>query len=121
MFSFGARKVLNEFYLNFTPNNLVHRSFRASIISEVGVKVIKSNFGALHCERAKFKGVNLKATKLQNMATSSQGERKGNRLLKEKSPYLLQHAYNPVDWYPWGEEAFEKSKKEKKPIFLSGL
>ena len=42
-----------------------------------------------------------------------------NRLAKEKSPYLLQHAHNPVDWYPWGEEAFEKAKREKKPIFLS--
>ena len=42
-----------------------------------------------------------------------------NRLITEKSPYLLQHAYNPVDWYPWGEEAFEKAKKEDKPIFLS--
>lgn len=42
-----------------------------------------------------------------------------NRLAKEKSPYLLQHAENPVDWYPWNEEAFEKAKKENKPIFLS--
>ncbi len=42
-----------------------------------------------------------------------------NRLAKEKSPYLLQHAHNPVDWYPWGEEAFAKAKKENKPIFLS--
>ena len=42
-----------------------------------------------------------------------------NRLAKEKSPYLLQHAHNPVDWYPWGPEAFEKAKKEGKPIFLS--
>ncbi|MCB1119895.1 MAG: DUF255 domain-containing protein, partial [Chlamydiia bacterium] len=42
-----------------------------------------------------------------------------NRLIKEKSPYLLQHAYHPVDWYPWGEEAFEKAKEEGKPIFLS--
>jgi uncharacterized protein len=42
-----------------------------------------------------------------------------NRLIHEKSPYLLQHAHNPVDWYPWGEEAFEKAKKENKPIFLS--
>ncbi len=42
-----------------------------------------------------------------------------NKLIKEKSPYLLQHAYNPVDWYPWGEEAFEKAKQEDKPIFLS--
>jgi uncharacterized protein YyaL (SSP411 family) len=42
-----------------------------------------------------------------------------NRLAQEKSPYLLQHAHNPVDWYPWGEEAFEKARREKKPIFLS--
>ena len=42
-----------------------------------------------------------------------------NRLINEKSPYLLQHAHNPVDWYPWGEEAFEKAKAEDKPIFLS--
>jgi len=42
-----------------------------------------------------------------------------NRLAKEKSPYLLQHQYNPVDWYPWGEEAFAKAKAEDKPIFLS--
>lgn len=42
-----------------------------------------------------------------------------NRLINEKSPYLLQHAYNPVDWFPWGEEAFEKAKREDKPIFLS--
>jgi uncharacterized protein YyaL (SSP411 family) len=42
-----------------------------------------------------------------------------NRLAKEKSPYLLQHARNPVDWYPWGKEAFEKARKEKKLILLS--
>jgi len=42
-----------------------------------------------------------------------------NRLAHEKSPYLLQHATNPVDWYPWGEEAFEKARREDKPIFLS--
>ena len=42
-----------------------------------------------------------------------------NRLAKEKSPYLLQHAHNPVDWYPWGDEAFQKAKKEDKPILLS--
>lgn len=45
--------------------------------------------------------------------------RKANYLINEKSPYLLQHAYNPVNWYPWGKEAFEKAKKEDKPIFLS--
>jgi hypothetical protein len=42
-----------------------------------------------------------------------------NRLAKEKSPYLLQHAHNPVDWYPWGDEAFAKAKAEDKPVFLS--
>ena len=42
-----------------------------------------------------------------------------NRLANSQSPYLLQHASNPVNWYPWGEEAFNKAKKEKKPIFLS--
>ena len=42
-----------------------------------------------------------------------------NRLQKEKSPYLRQHGENPVDWYPWGEEAFEKARREDKPVFLS--
>jgi uncharacterized protein YyaL (SSP411 family) len=42
-----------------------------------------------------------------------------NRLIHEKSPYLLQHAYNPVDWYPWGPEAFQRAQVEAKPIFLS--
>ena len=41
-----------------------------------------------------------------------------NRLMHEKSPYLLQHAHNPVDWLPWGSEAFEKARRENKPIFL---
>ncbi len=42
-----------------------------------------------------------------------------NRLIDEQSPYLLQHAHNPVDWFPWGEEAFERARAEDKPIFLS--
>src|SRR6266699_1406713 len=42
-----------------------------------------------------------------------------NRLIDETSPYLLQHAHNPVDWYAWGEEALEKAKREDKPILLS--
>lgn len=45
--------------------------------------------------------------------------RKANRLINEKSPYLLQHAYNPVDWYPWGGEAFQKAQREGKAVFLS--
>ncbi|MBI4895127.1 MAG: thioredoxin domain-containing protein [Candidatus Aenigmarchaeota archaeon] len=46
-------------------------------------------------------------------------DKKPNRLAKEKSPYLLQHAYNPVDWYPWTQEAFDLASKLDKPIFLS--
>ncbi len=48
-----------------------------------------------------------------------EGPRPYNHLVHEKSPYLLQHADNPVDWYPWGQEAFQKAKQEDKPIFLS--
>lgn len=48
-----------------------------------------------------------------------QPSRHANRLSRETSPYLLAHAHNPVDWYPWGPEALEKAKKEDKPIFLS--
>ena len=53
------------------------------------------------------------------MSNVSQSERRSNRLIKEKSPYLLQHAYNPVDWYPWSNEAFERAKAEDKPVFVS--
>ena len=42
-----------------------------------------------------------------------------NRLIHETSPYLLQHAHNPVDWYPWSDEAFAKAKQENKPVLLS--
>src|SRR6267378_3034221 len=47
------------------------------------------------------------------------GELKPNRLIREKSPYLLQHADNPVDWFSWGEEALKKARDQNKPIFLS--
>jgi uncharacterized protein YyaL (SSP411 family) len=46
-------------------------------------------------------------------------EKRANRLINETSPYLLQHAHNPVDWYPWGEEAFEKARTEDKPVLVS--
>ncbi|PKG33300.1 DUF255 domain-containing protein, partial [Methanoregula sp.] len=55
---------------------------------------------------------------MQNRQPGRSGE-KGNRLLREKSPYLLQHAENPVDWFPWGEEAFQRAVREDKPVFLS--
>src|SRR6478672_8250018 len=49
----------------------------------------------------------------------SESGRGPNRLAGETSPYLLQHAHNPVDWYPWGEEAFAKARAEDRPILLS--
>jgi uncharacterized protein YyaL (SSP411 family) len=52
-------------------------------------------------------------------SSADEPQAKSNRLAKATSPYLLQHAHNPVDWYPWGAEAFERAKKENKPIFLS--
>ncbi len=55
----------------------------------------------------------------KNMPAVAATHKYTNRLIAEKSPYLLQHAHNPVDWYPWGTEAFERAKKEDKPIFLS--
>ncbi|XP_061371636.1 uncharacterized protein LOC133314208 [Gastrolobium bilobum] len=54
------------------------------------------------------------------MATTSHSNHKyTNRLASEQSPYLLQHAHNPVDWYPWGEEAFAETRKRDALIFLS--
>jgi uncharacterized protein YyaL (SSP411 family) len=50
---------------------------------------------------------------------SGRSERSANRLASETSPYLLQHARNPVDWFPWGDEALRKAADEDKPIFLS--
>ena len=56
----------------------------------------------------------------EHVTNSGQGTtRIPNKLVDEKSPYLLQHAYNPVKWYPWGKEAFQKATQENKPIFLS--
>ncbi|XP_041670787.1 spermatogenesis-associated protein 20 [Cheilinus undulatus] len=67
---------------------------------------------------------NLSSSVFMSMASGGEGSssvphRHTNRLAKERSPYLLQHAHNPVDWYPWGQEAFDKAKAEDKPIFLS--
>ena len=56
---------------------------------------------------------------LYYLPADSQAPLHTNRLIHEKSPYLLQHAHNPVDWYPWGHEAFVKAKQEGKLIFLS--
>src|SRR5919202_6263369 len=56
---------------------------------------------------------------MQQESAGDSNVRKPNRLAHETSPYLLQHAYNPVGWFPWGEEALHKAKHEEKPIFLS--
>jgi uncharacterized protein len=56
---------------------------------------------------------------VSSAASDSENKRPANRLGRESSPYLLQHAHNPVDWYPWGEEAFARARKENKLIFLS--
>jgi uncharacterized protein YyaL (SSP411 family) len=50
---------------------------------------------------------------------TAETEKKPNRLINQKSPYLLQHAYNPVDWYPWSDEAFQKAQANDKPLFVS--
>jgi hypothetical protein len=54
-----------------------------------------------------------------SMSGSTDAPRHTNRLIRETSPYLLQHAHNPVDWYPWGEEALARAKAEDTPILLS--
>ncbi|XP_019765737.2 spermatogenesis-associated protein 20 isoform X2 [Dendroctonus ponderosae] len=71
-----------------------------------------------------IRSLSLKSTISSNTMRKMSGagcsnENNLNRLALEKSPYLLQHATNPVDWYPWGEEAFAKAQSEDKPIFLS--
>ena len=53
------------------------------------------------------------------VANKKQEKQYVNRLAKESSPYLLQHKNNPVDWYPWGDEAFQKALELNRPIFLS--
>jgi uncharacterized protein len=58
-------------------------------------------------------------TKPMSAHSSTKSHAHTNRLALEKSPYLLQHAHNPVDWFPWGDEAFEQARRENKPIFLS--
>src|SRR6266404_6500318 len=71
-------------------------------------------WGATAC---KLEAAESRSTVKTNAATVTHAHT--NRLGREKSPYLLQHQFNPVDWFPWGEEAFAKARSENKPIFLS--
>src|ERR1051325_10330884 len=70
-----------------------------------------------YCEDAAPAATDPKENSVEHSERS--GHRHTNALAKETSPYLLQHAHNPVNWYAWGPEAFEKARKEEKPIFLS--
>ncbi|MHC4704461.1 MAG: thioredoxin domain-containing protein, partial [Planctomycetota bacterium] len=74
---------------------------------------------AVVCLVAGFCGTGRADERGGNVATQSTSHAYTNRLTNESSPYLLQHAHNPVDWYPWGDEALERAKREDKPIFLS--
>ncbi len=70
----------------------------------------------LACEASEDRDLKEATDKMQTPETAA---RHTNRLAGETSPYLLQHAHNPVDWYPWGDEALSRAKKENKPIFVS--
>ena len=61
----------------------------------------------------------VKKISIENKQENTKSDKHYNRLINEKSPYLLKHAENPVDWYPWGDEAFKKAREEDKPVFLS--
>src|SRR5713101_934996 len=78
----------------------------------------RRGFGCLSMERgASTPGVAPAVPRCNHRAVEPRSNH--NRLISETSPYLLQHAYNPVDWYPWGEEAFARARDENKPILLS--
>jgi hypothetical protein len=83
-------------------------------LSSLSVKDLKS---LLHRHKIDFRGA-LEKSELLKLAREH-NLKWGNRLANEKSPYLLQHKNNPVDWYPFGEEAFEKAKKEDKCLIIS--
>jgi uncharacterized protein len=88
----------------------------ASFVIRVSSLIRHSSFVIRHF-RGPFLAVTCLVTSTDTSAESKPEHT--NRLAHEKSPYLLQHAHNPVDWYPWGEEAFTKARRENKPIFLS--
>ena len=93
--------------------------FTDSTISLFVRALILSSFmkGCILMDNAKANEHNTPPTSRSDSKISH--KRKPNHLINEKSPYLQQHAYNPVDWYPWGKEAFQKAVRENKPIFLS--
>jgi uncharacterized protein YyaL (SSP411 family) len=89
--------------------------------TEIGLWIIVLVFSFAAGLAVDFFGSNLHNMSLTSLSIQQKmhDRQHPNRLINEKSPYLLQHAFNPVDWYPWGEEAIEKARRENKPIFLS--
>ena len=89
--------------------------------SHVPVFLSCALFAAAGCSRAIETNTTQTVAKpaVNSSATHSTTHKFTNHLAAEKSPYLLQHAHNPVDWFPWGEAAFAKARNENKPIFLS--
>jgi len=90
----------------------------AAIAAIAGLAWLAVSHRAVRPESRAARGAASQPTAMNATAHPAAG-RRPNHLAREKSPYLLQHLYNPVDWYPWGEEAFEKARREGKPIFLS--
>jgi uncharacterized protein YyaL (SSP411 family) len=93
-------------------------------VSGVALLLVTGTLWALHLRMAFPSKTALRAADTadeEQTATVGAADPHGytNRLIHQKSPYLLMHAHNPVDWYPWGEEAFAKARREQKPIFLS--
>ena len=97
--------------------NTLHKS-RSVILLLTGLSV---HFAHTHsvCAVDEAKKSEADAVETESKDETAAVKHPANRLAKESSPYLLMHAHNPVDWYPWGPEAFEKAKKEEKLIFLS--
>jgi hypothetical protein len=90
---------------------------KINLKSDVGVMLLLAGIAAM-CRSPESPGSGKERPHPSEASMSGDGTL-GNRLSNEKSPYLLQHARNPVDWYPWGELAFETAKREDKPVFLS--
>jgi len=84
------------------------------VVAAIALGAVVAGIGFVRKEGALEKGT---VPDGESMTTSEY--KYTNRLASEKSPYLLQHAHNPVDWFPWGEAAFKKAREENKPIFLS--
>ncbi len=101
---------MHRAFLHRGPMEIVKRPFHSTFVAKTLFVVIFFLMWLMNSWRMEPMAYGTESKKL---------DPNPNRLIHEKSPYLLQHAYNPVDWYPWGDAAFEKARKENKPIFLS--